>query len=173
MIQSPELTDAYVLARTATTPSPTATPSTLATSSAPSAAATTAAAMPARASPASASSSRSKPNAPPPAIWPTPPMPSRSRAALPARRNALHLSGERKHGRSAPLNAHPTNKPRLGSWGSFSAPAPEPSAARAELQGQSPWCCERDRYPKGQDKHASPFGLVSEASRARPEGIAQ
>nr|DAU73756.1 MAG TPA: hypothetical protein [Inoviridae sp.] len=32
---------------------------------------------------------------------------------------------------------------------------------------------EKDRYPKGQDKHASPFGLVSEAHRACPEGVAQ
>ena len=34
----------------------------------------------------------------------------------------LHRSGERKHGRSAPLNASPPNSLRWGVWGSSSAP---------------------------------------------------
>ncbi len=43
-----------------------------------------------------------------------------------------HRSGERKHGRSAPLNVSPLKQPPLGECGAASPPrAPEPSAARA------------------------------------------
>lgn len=43
-----------------------------------------------------------------------------------------HRSGERKHGRSAPLNASPPETASAGECGAASPPrAPEPSAARA------------------------------------------
>ncbi len=43
-----------------------------------------------------------------------------------------HRSGERKHGRSAPLNASPPETASAGECGASPPPrAPEPSAARA------------------------------------------
>ena len=50
----------------------------------------------------------------------TEPIPVKGRA--PGWSERLHRSGERKHGRSAPLNASPPNSLSRGVWGSSSAP---------------------------------------------------
>lgn len=91
---------------------------------------------------------------------------------------ALYRSGERKHGRSVHLTLHEQNKPWLGSVGQLLRPALlSPRRRERDYKGralgvkESRWrsqalghlirSCDKDRYPKGQDKRAPPFGLVA------------
>lgn len=78
----------------------------------------------------------------------------------------LHRSGERKHGRSAPLNASPLKQPPLGSVGQLLRPAlPSPRRQERDDKGRALGValrvprgsvplgrrrrCDRDRYPNG------------------------
>ncbi|SUC99500.1 Uncharacterised protein [Pseudomonas aeruginosa] len=62
----------------------------------------------------------------------------------------LYRSGERKHGRSAPLNASPLKQPPLGSVGQLLRPAlPSPRRQERDDKGQSPWCCSAGSKGKG------------------------
>ena len=87
----------------------------------------------------------------------------------------LHRSGERKHGRSAPLNASPETA-SAGVWGSFSAPRSralggksgmtraEPLVLLCGFQGERSlgrWRrrCDRGRYPNG-PRRTPVVGLV-------------
>ncbi|RTU44726.1 hypothetical protein DY975_23945, partial [Pseudomonas aeruginosa] len=79
----------------------------------------------------------------------------------------LHRSGERKHGRSAPLNASPLKQPPLGSVGQLLRPAlPSPRRQERDDKGRALGValrvprgsvplgcrrrrCDRDRYSNG------------------------